>query len=93
MPQHATPGLLAEEGWHPAPTPATPAEAALAETVRRLLLQAARLLWNMQSDLPVVEMAGIMAERTRLLGPAAMWRDVEALERQLAGVQANAPCR
>ena len=89
-PTRASSGLLAEGGWRP-PPPATPAEAALAGTVRRLLPQAARLLWNVRDDLPVLLMAEVMAERMRLLGHAASWRDIEALERELAAARAGQP--
>ena len=72
------PGLLIEGGWRPACEPAT--EAALAAVIRRLLPKVAPLLWNVRNDLPARDMGEVMAERMRQLGPASLWRDVEALE-------------
>ena len=78
------PGLLIEGGWRPACKPATAAEAALAAAIHRLLPKVASLLWNVRNDLPALELGEVMAERMRLLGPAGLWRDVEALELRLA---------
>lgn len=93
MPQDTAPGLLMEGGWHPAHEPATVAEAVLAETVRRLLPQVVRLMWNVRSDLPLLDMGAIMAERMRLLGPAGMWADIVVLEKCLNAAKASQlPC-
>ena len=91
MPQDTTPGLLMEGGWRPLHEPATVAEAALADTIRRLLPQVVRLMWNVRSDLPPLDMGAIMAERMRLLGPAGMWAETAALERCLDAARAGLP--
>jgi hypothetical protein len=85
----AMPGLLIEGGWRPACEPATEAEAALAAVIRRLLPEVAPLLWNVRNDLPARDMAAVVAERMRLLGPARLWREVEALELRLAAARAD----
>lgn len=82
-------GLLMENGWHPPLPPATTAEAELAQSIRALLPQAVRLLWNVRDDLPVQDMAEIMVERMRLLGPSAQWQHVQALERGLQAARAG----
>lgn len=85
------PGLLIEGGWRPACEPATEAEAALAAVIRRLLPEVAPLLWNVRNDLPARDMAEVVAERMRRLGPARLWRGVEALELRLAAARADQP--
>lgn len=91
MPEYTAPGLLMEGGWRPAHEPATPGEAVLAETIRRLLPQVVSLMWNVRSDLPPLDMGAIMAERMRLLGPAGMWAETAALERCLDAARASLP--
>ena len=78
------PGLLIEGGWRPACEPAMEAEAALAAAIRRVLPSVASLLWNVRNDLSARDLGEVMAERMRLLGPASLWREVEALELHLA---------
>jgi hypothetical protein len=85
------PGLLIEGGWRPACEPATETEAALAAAIRRLLPKVAPLLWNVRNDLPARDLGEVMAERMRLLGPASLWRDVEALEQHLAAAGVDQP--
>lgn len=91
MPQDTAPGLLMEGGWRPAHEPATAGEAALAEHIRRLLPRVVRLMWNVRSDLPPLDMGAIMAERMRLLGPAGMWAETLALEQCLDAARAGLP--
>lgn len=83
MPQNTAPGLLLEGGWRPAHEPETAEEAVLAQTVQDLLPKVEILLWNVRNDLSVLDMAEIMVERMRLLGPASFWRRVEVLQRRL----------
>ncbi len=83
------PGLLIEGGWRPACEPATEVEAALAAVIRRLLPEVASLLWNVRNDLPARDMGEVMAERMRLLGPASLWREVEALELRLVAARTD----
>lgn len=85
------PGLLIEGGWRPACEPATATEAALAAVIRLLLPEVAPLLWNVRNDLPARDMGEVVAERMRLLGPARLWREVEALEARLAAARAEQP--
>jgi hypothetical protein len=49
------------------------------------------LLWNVRNDLPARDMGEVVAERMRLLGPARLWREVEALEARLAAARAEQP--
>jgi hypothetical protein len=80
-----------EGGWRPMREAATDAEAALAETIRRLLPRVAPLLWNVRGDLPPFEMGEVMAERMRLLGAAGLWIEIGTLERHLDAVRAGVP--
>ena len=63
----------------------------MAETIRRLLPQVVRLMWNVRGDLAPLDMGAIMAERMRLLGPAGMWAETAALERCLEAARADQP--
>ena len=91
MPENTVPGLLMECGWRPAQEAVTPAAAVLAETIRHLLPQVTRLMWNVRNDLAPLDMGAIMAERMRLLGPAGMWVEISTLEQCLEAARAEQP--